>query len=150
MLGVQRCEMAFSSTLEGGGHIGTSIRSRKTKIVFAILSRVCRLRLPMSTAHHMCEANKYTAQPKDDDWTEHYEFNWCLRADPIRLTCSQKPASRNRTLAHDLCIFNILNGDGCSLRPCPSTPSAQGRSGRLPDPIRTDLWTISMPNVSPS
>ena len=34
----------------------------------------------MFTAHHMCEANKYTTQPKDDDLTEHYEFNWCLRS----------------------------------------------------------------------
>ena len=34
----------------------------------------------MSTAHHMREANKSTAQPKDDDLTEHYELNWCLRA----------------------------------------------------------------------
>ena len=34
----------------------------------------------MSTAHHMCEANYATAQPKDDDLTEHYELNWCLRS----------------------------------------------------------------------
>jgi hypothetical protein len=39
-----------------------------------------RLRLPLSTAHHMREANKSTAQPKDDDLTDHYEFNWCLRS----------------------------------------------------------------------
>ena len=34
----------------------------------------------MSTANHMCEANKSTAQPKDDELTEYYEFNWCLRS----------------------------------------------------------------------
>ena len=39
-----------------------------------------RLRLPMSTAHHMCEASYAIAQPKGDDLTEHYEFNWCLRS----------------------------------------------------------------------
>ena len=80
MLGMQSCEMSFSSTLEGGGHVRTSIRSRKIKIVLAILSSVYRLRMPISTAHNMCEANKSTAQPKDDDLTEHYEFNWCLRS----------------------------------------------------------------------
>ena len=50
------------------------------KIEFALLGSMCRLRLPGSTAHHMCEANKSTAQPKGDDLTEHYEFNWCLRS----------------------------------------------------------------------
>ena len=50
------------------------------KIEFVLLSGMCRLRLPRSTAHHMCEANKLTAQPKGDDLTEHYEFNWCLRS----------------------------------------------------------------------
>ena len=50
------------------------------KIEFAILRNMYRLRLPMSTAHHMCEANNHTTQPKDDDLTEHYEFNWCLRS----------------------------------------------------------------------
>ena len=34
----------------------------------------------MFTAHNMCDANKYTTQPKDDILTEHYEFNWCLRS----------------------------------------------------------------------
>ena len=28
----------------------------------------------------MCEANSATAQPKDDDLTEHYELNLCLRS----------------------------------------------------------------------
>ena len=34
----------------------------------------------MFAAHHMCEAKKYTKQLKDDDLTEHYELNWCLRS----------------------------------------------------------------------
>ena len=34
----------------------------------------------MFAAHHMCEAKKYTKQLKDDDLTEHYEYNWCLRS----------------------------------------------------------------------
>ena len=72
--------MSFSSTLEGGGHIRTSNRSRQLKLDFATLNSVYRLRMPISTAHNMCEANKSTAQPKDDDLTEHYEFNWCLRS----------------------------------------------------------------------
>ena len=80
MLGMHSCEMSLSSTLEGGGHIRTSIRSRKMKIDFAILNSMYRLRMPISTAYSMCEANKSTAQPKDDDLTEHYEFNWCLRS----------------------------------------------------------------------
>ena len=80
MLGMHSCEMSLSSTLEGGGHIRTSIRSRKIKIDFAILNSMYRLRMPISTAYSMCEANKSTAQPKDDDLTEHYEFNWCLRS----------------------------------------------------------------------
>ena len=50
------------------------------KIEFAILNSMYPLQLPMSTAHHMCEANQSTAQPKDDDLTEHFEFNWCLRS----------------------------------------------------------------------
>ena len=50
------------------------------KIEFAILNSMYRLLLSMSTAPHMCEASYATAQPKDDDLTEHYEFNWCLRS----------------------------------------------------------------------
>ena len=50
------------------------------KIDFAILNSMYRLRMPISTAYSMCEANKSTAQPKDDELTEYYEFNWCLRS----------------------------------------------------------------------
>ena len=50
------------------------------KIDFAILNSMYRLRMPISTAYSMCEANKSTAQPKDDTLTEHYEFNWCLQS----------------------------------------------------------------------
>ena len=80
MLGVQSCEISFSSTLEGGGRIRTSSRSRKMKMEFAVLNIMYRLRLPMSTIHHICEFRYATAQSKDDDLTEHYEFKWCLRS----------------------------------------------------------------------
>ena len=80
MLGVQSCEISFSSTLEGGGRIRTTSRSRKMKIEFAVVNSMYRLRLPMSTIHHICEFRYATAQSKDDDLTEHYEFNWCLRS----------------------------------------------------------------------
>ena len=79
-LGVQSCEISFSSTLEGGGRIRTTSRSRKMKIEFAVVNSMYRLRLPMSTIHHICEFGYATAQSKDDDLTEHYEFNWCLRS----------------------------------------------------------------------
>ena len=80
MLGVQSCEMSFSSTLEGRGRIRTSSRSRKMKIEFAVVNSMYRLRLPLSTIHHICESRHATAQSKDNDLTEHYEFNWCLRS----------------------------------------------------------------------
>ena len=80
MLGVQSCEVSFSSTLEGGGRMRTSSRSRKMKIEFAVVNSMTRLRLPMSTIHHTCESRYATAQSKDNDLTEHYEFNWCLRS----------------------------------------------------------------------
>ena len=58
----------------------TSSRSRKMKIEFAVVNSMTRLRLPMSTIHHTCESRYATAQSKDNDLTEHYEFNWCLRS----------------------------------------------------------------------
>ena len=50
------------------------------EVEFTILNSMYRLRLQISTAHHMCEDNYATAQPKDGDLTEHYGFNWCLRS----------------------------------------------------------------------
>ena len=64
----------------GGGRMRTSSRSRKMKIEFAVVNGMTRLRLPMSTIHHTCESRYVTAQSKDNDLTEHYEFNWCLRS----------------------------------------------------------------------
>ena len=102
------------------------------KIQFAILSRVCRLRLPMSTAHHMCEANKYAAQPKDDDLTEHYEFNWCLRSplggrllmqrvtqyhhDVFKTRCEEQ-ASGNSPLQFLPAAFGVCFGKAAIIRP---------------------------------
>ena len=80
MLGVQSCEISFSSTLEGCGRIRTSSRSRKMKIEFAVVNNMYRLRLPMSTIHNICESWCVTAHSKGNDLTEHYEFNWCLRS----------------------------------------------------------------------
>ena len=79
-LGVQSCEISFSSTLEGGGRIRTTSRSRKMKIEFAVVNSMYHLRLPMSTIHNICESRCVTAHSKDNDLTEHYEFNWCLRS----------------------------------------------------------------------
>ena len=34
----------------------------------------------MSTAHNMFEAFYASSPPKDDNLTDRYEFNWCLRS----------------------------------------------------------------------
>ena len=69
-----------SSPHAKGGRIRTSSRSRKMKMEFAVVNNMSRLGLPMSTIHHICEFRYATAQSKDDDLTEHYEFKWCLRS----------------------------------------------------------------------
>ena len=141
MLGMHSCEMSLSSTLEGGGHIRTSIRSRNMKIDFAILNSVYQLRMPISTAHNMCEANKYTAQLKDDDLTEHYEFNWCLRSplggrllmqkvtryrhDVLRTRCEEQ-ASGNSPLQFLPAAFGVCFGKAAIIR-----PRAPPRDGKL-------------------
>ena len=103
MLGVRSCEMSFSSTLKGGVHIPTNSRSRKMRIEFANLNSMYRLRLPMCTARRMCGPNSANAQPKDDDLTEHYEFNWCLRS-PLggRLLMQSGTQHHNETAAAPL------------------------------------------------
>ena len=74
MLGAQSSEMSSTSTLLGSGHI------RGRSIELAMLNNMYRLRLPMSTIHQTCEAKYAIAQSTDNDFTEHYEFNWCLRS----------------------------------------------------------------------
>ena len=93
---------------------------------------MCRLRLPMSTAHHMCEGNQSTAQPKDDDLTEHFEFNWCLRSplggrllmqrvtqyrhDVLRTRCEEQ-ASGNSPLQFLPAAFGVCFGKAAIIRP---------------------------------
>ena len=145
MLGMHSCEMSFSSTLEGAGHIRTSIRSRNMKIDFAILNSMYRLRMPISTAYSMCEANKSTAQPKDDDLTEHYEFNWCLRSprgirlllqsftqydhDALRTRC-EKQASGTSQLQVLPTTFGVCFGKAAIIRPRAPPPGRQTSQAR--------------------
>ena len=77
MLGVQGSEMSCSSTLEGAG-IYEEAADLEDEV--AVHNGMYRLRLPMSTIHHMCEAKHATAQSTDDDFMQRYEFTWCLRS----------------------------------------------------------------------
>ena len=102
------------------------------KVDFAILNSMYRLRMPISTAYSMCEANRSTAQPKDDDLTEHYEFNWCLRSplggrllmqrvtqyrhDVLRTRCEEQ-ASGNSPLQVVPAAFGICFGKAAIIRP---------------------------------
>ena len=80
----------------------------------------------------MCEANYATAQPKDDDLTEHYEFNWCLRSplgrrllmqrvtqyhnDVLRTRCEEQ-ASGNSPLQFLPSIFGVCFSKAAIIRP---------------------------------
>ena len=86
----------------------------------------------MSTAHHMCETHYATAQPKDGDLTEHYEFNWCLRSplgrrllmhrvtqyhhDVLRTRCEEQ-ASGNSPLQFLPAAFGVSFGKAAIIRP---------------------------------
>ena len=54
----------------------------KSKIKVAVADSMHLRAVTIVTAHDLCGAKYTKIQPKDDDLTEHYEFNWCLRSRP--------------------------------------------------------------------
>ena len=116
----------------GGGYIRRNNRSRQRNIEFAILNSVYRLRLTMSTIHQMCEAKYATVQSTDDDSTQHYEFNWCLRSplggrllmqrvtqyrhDVLRTRCYEQ-ARGNSPLQFLPAPFGVCFGKAAIIRP---------------------------------
>ena len=115
-----------------GGHLRTSIRSKKRNIAVVLLISMSRLRLSRSTAHHMREADKSNAQPKDDNLTEHYEFNWCLRSPlggrllmqsvtqyhhDVPTTRREEHAPGNSPLSFLLTAFGVCFGKAAIIRP---------------------------------
>ena len=72
--------ICHSSTLEGAGIYEQESDQEKMKSEVAVPSHMYRHRMPMSTPNRRWEAKRSSPQPKDDDVTEHFEFNWCLRS----------------------------------------------------------------------